>query len=173
MRNIELKARKEHLAAALLTCSEIGATAHGEIHQTDTYFCVPEGRLKLREAHPGRCELIFYRRPDVPGPKGCDYTLYPTSPDIKAFLQEALGVLAVVAKKRKLYLWENVRIHLDEVQGLGTFIEFEAVLPENADPSKDDAKGHQQLVYLMNAFDIDAETCETGSYLDLTLAAQG
>lgn len=170
MRNIELKAHHESLGTALLACSEIGATAHGEIHQTDTYFHVPAGRLKLREAHPGRCELIFYRRPDVAGPKGCDYTLYPTTPDIKDFLSEALGVLAVVEKKRQLYLWENVRIHLDEVQGLGAFIEFEAVLPENADPSKDDAKGHQQLVYLMEAFDIAPEKCETGSYLDLTLA---
>jgi adenylate cyclase class IV len=39
----------------------------------------------------------------------------------------------VVAKRRHLLLWEGVRIHLDEVERLGTFIELEAVAPPDSD----------------------------------------
>jgi len=170
MRNIELKARMKDKARALLACTQLQAVAHGMIHQTDTYFRVPEGRLKLREAHPGPSELIFYRRADIAGPKGCDYTRYPVEPDMKAFLAEVLGQLAVVAKHRTLYLWENVRIHLDDVTDLGGFIEFEAVLPPGTGNEAEDAEGYRQLELLMEAFGITEEDCETGSYLDLVLA---
>jgi len=169
MRNIELKARMKDPAKALLACTQLQAVAHGEIHQIDTYFLVPRGRLKLREAHPSSCELIYYERDDIAGPKGCDYTRYPVDTSIKAFLDQVLGIQAVVEKQRTLYLWENVRIHLDDVKGLGQYIEFEAVLSPGADTSHADQAGYHQLAHLMQAFEITEDDCETGSYLDLVL----
>ena len=67
MRNIELKARLGDRAGAEVCCAKLGATFQGDIHQVDTYFRVPEGRLKLREKEPGGDELIFYRRDDEIG----------------------------------------------------------------------------------------------------------
>jgi predicted adenylyl cyclase CyaB len=168
MRNIELKARLRDRAHALQVCTSIGATPEGDIHQIDTYFRVPSGRLKLREATPGRCELVYYQRPDVAGPKGCDYTLEPAQPSIKALLREALEQQAVVDKVRTLYLWQNVRIHLDQVRDLGEFIEFEAVL----DDDTGDADGFAKLEMLMAAFGLQEADHETGSYLELVSGAR-
>lgn len=96
-------------------------------HQIDTYFNVPNGRLKLRE---GEIEnfLIHYDRPDKDGPKQCEVILYKSQPDstLKAALTEALGVLVVVDKQREIYFIDNVKFHIDLVEGLGTFIEIEA-----------------------------------------------
>lgn len=163
MRNIELKARLRDRGRALAVCEVLGAAAQGDIHQVDTYFPVPQGRLKLREATPGRTELVHYHRPDVEGPKGCDYTLESVQPSIKALLRDALGLLAIVDKVRTLYLWENVRIHLDHVERLGDFIEFEAVL----DDTHDDDDGHVKLQHLIAAFGIRDEDHLAVSYLDL------
>ena len=166
MRNIELKARLRDRGAAISTSERLGASPQGDIHQIDTYFNVPSGRLKLREAQPGRCELVFYHRPDVEGPKGCDYTLEPAAPSIKVLLADALGVLAVVDKVRTLYLWKNVRIHIDEVAGLGAFLEFEAVL----DAMHDDADGKAKLDFLIREFGIQDADHLSVSYLDLVRA---
>jgi adenylate cyclase, class 2 len=165
MRNIELKARLRDRNEALGACKTLNAAYQGDIHQVDTYFHVPQGRLKLREADPGRDELVFYRRPDVAGPKGCDYILEPVNRTIKPFLAEALGVLAVVDKVRTLYLWENVRIHLDDVRNLGAFIEFEAVLSDEYD----DQDGCNKLQQLIHQFDLRNEDQMEVSYLDLIM----
>lgn len=166
MRNIELKARLRNWEDALRVCRELGAAAQGGITQVDTYFNVPEGRLKLREASPGRTELVYYQRPNEAGPKGCDYWLSPADAQVKPLLGVALGVLAVVRKVRTLYLWGNVRIHLDQVEGLGQFIEFEAVLDE----AHGDADGHAKLGRLMEDFGLMPEDHQTHSYLEITLA---
>ena len=165
-RNVELKARLHDRGKALKVCRGLGAAFEGDIRQTDTYFPVPEGRFKLRESDPGDDYLVFYRRPDVPGPKGCDYHIALVDPSVLALLRAALGVLGVVEKTRTLYLWENVRIHLDRVDGLGDFIEFEAVLSdEHADED-----GFRKLGQLQQAFGITAHDLVELSYLELLLA---
>jgi predicted adenylyl cyclase CyaB len=166
MRNIELKARLRDRAAASRGCENLGAIAQGDLWQRDTYFRVTEGRFKLRELKPGDDYLVFYRRPDVQGVKGCDYVLEPARASIRDVLSQALGTIAVVEKVRTLYLWHNVRIHLDRVVELGDFIEFEAVLDE----SHDDADGFRKLEQLQEALGLNEVDIEPGSYLDLTLA---
>lgn len=163
MRNIELKAWLRDRTAALEACRALGARAQGDIQQADTYFRVAEGRLKLRVNVPGEAQLVFYRRADEPGPKGSDYTLVTVAPELRQQLAEALGVVAVVDKVRTLYLWENVRIHLDRVEGLGDFIEFEAVLTDGYD----DADGHRKLARLQEAFEIRPNDLVPQSYVDL------
>lgn len=168
-RNIELKARCRDLAAAEGVCRAIGAEARGRLGQTDTYFHVPHGRLKLREndgdAFDLRCSLIWYDRPTQTAARPSDYTLVPVAEPValKAALTAALGVRVVVRKTRRLWMWHDVRIHLDDVEGLGSFIEFEAVLA----PDDPDALGLQRLAELTGAFSIHPEDQIAESYGEL------
>ncbi len=129
-RNLELKARHADLPAARTAALSLGARPAGIELQTDTYFHVPHGRLKLRVIDGQSAVLIWYERPDRATARLSAYHLVPV-PDptaLTAALGGALRVRGEVKKRREILLWHNVRIHLDEVAGLGTFVEFEAVL---------------------------------------------
>ncbi|NIA14240.1 MAG: CYTH domain-containing protein [Nitrospiraceae bacterium] len=165
-RNIELKARLRDRDRAIAVCESLGARLEGDIHQVDTYFNVPDGRFKFRASDPGDDYLVFYRRPDVRGIKGCDYVLEAVDRSVRGVLAAALGELAVVEKVRTLYLWHNVRIHLDEVQVLGAFIEFEAVLSDEYD----DKDGERKLAHLQEAFGLAPDDHFEQSYLELLRA---
>ena len=149
----------------MAACEGIGAVFQETIRQRDLYFRVPEGRFKLRESDPGEDYLVFYRRPDVAEAKGCDYEIAVVDRSVAPVLRAALGQLAVVEKNRTLYLWQNVRIHLDEVQGLGAFIEFEAVLSD----TQDDADGFAKLEFLQERFGLSPDDIEAASYVELVL----
>ncbi len=144
-RNVELKARLADLAAARKIAQRLATEHLGVQQQVDTYFHCPHGRLKLRKIDSRTAQLVWYSRPDEAGAKASDYLLVDVpdpAPETGAF--RALGVLVVVAKRREIFLHHNVRIHLDEVSGLGTFLEFEAVL----DPSIDDTRGRAEVAAL-------------------------
>ncbi len=164
-RNIELKARYADLARGRAIAERIGATSRGILVQTDTYFKVAAGRLKLREIEGAGSELIWYHRANDTSARSSDYTLYSISDPVtfKAMLSGALGTWCVVRKRRDLYLWKNVRIHLDEVDGLGTFIEFEAVLSE----TETEHDAYDRLAYLKDQFGIRGADCIADSYSDL------
>jgi len=106
-----------------------GADARGEDAQTDTYFAVPEGRLKVREGSIENA-LIAYARPDLPGAKPCDVTMTEldraASGGVREILEASLPVLVRVRKRREILFIGNVKFHLDTVEGLGTFVEIEA-----------------------------------------------
>jgi len=132
-RNLEIKARDADPRRTVELAKELGAEDRGELVQRDTYFEGARGRLKLREQTPGDAELIQYRRPDEAGPRTSDFRRVPVADAaaLREALDAALGTLVVVDKRRRLLLWEGVRIHLDEVEGLGSHLELEA--PEEAD----------------------------------------
>ena len=134
-RNLELKARDPDPGRSLERALELGAEDQGEIVQRDTYFAGAGGRLKLREQTPGETELIQYRRADQAAARTSEYRLVPVAEAdaLREALDAALGTLAVVEKRRRLLLWDGVRIHLDDVDGLGTFVELEAT---DEDPAK-------------------------------------
>jgi adenylate cyclase, class 2 len=162
MRNIELKARiadwdKAHEVAAAVATKRLGKQ-----HQIDTYFHCRHGRLKLRQIDGLRAELICYARPDEEGPKPSDFQVAPIAhPEtLKAALTAALGVRAIVEKRRDIFLHHQVRIHLDDVTGLGHFIEFEAVLG----PSLDEAAGRVLIDTLTRQFGISPADLLTNSY---------
>jgi predicted adenylyl cyclase CyaB len=133
-RNIELKARYPDLQIARNICQEILAGFQGTLKQEDVYFTVPRGRLKLRTIDDKRSELIAYHRPDQPEVRGSDYHIVeiPDAHATQSALAAILGIRGIVRKHRELYLWHNVRIHLDTIESLSTFIEFEAVVSETA-----------------------------------------
>jgi adenylate cyclase class 2 len=140
-RNVELKARDDDLAGSVAICRALGAEDHGEIRQRDTYFNVAGGGLKLREESPGHAHLIQFERSNEPQQRESRYRIVAIEdgPALRAVLDAALGVKVVVAKRRRLHVWREVRIHLDEVDGLGTFIELEAVARPESDLTREHA----------------------------------
>ena len=165
MRNIELKARLDDLPAARRVAESLATQRLGVQEQIDTYFRCATGRLKLRQISGQTAQLIWYVRPSDPRPKASDYYLVPApQPEtLIAALRSAMGIVCVVRKRREIYLWQNVRIHLDEVEGLGQFLEFEAVLS----PGIDETAGRGQLQDLMAQFGIRPEDLLAGSYIDM------
>jgi predicted adenylyl cyclase CyaB len=163
--NLELKARCADLALARQRVARLGVRSAGMEAQTDTYFRVPHGRLKLREITGQPAVLIWYDRPEDVAVRSSHYHLVPV-PDpvlLRAALMAALGVRGEVRKRREILLYHNVRIHLDEVAGLGTFVEFEAVLTEGVTLEQ----SRQFLDELMHVLEIRPEDCVAGSYADL------
>jgi len=165
--NVEIKARVGN-PARLKTL--VVALAHnpGEvIAQEDTFFTVPSGRLKLRKFSSNSAELIYYEREDGPGPKASRYWISRThEPDaLKVVLQMSLGVRGVVSKTRTLYLVGQTRIHLDEVEGLGSFVELEVLMQ----PNQPHADGVQIARELMVKLDIADSALVEQAYIDLLL----
>ncbi len=140
-RNVELKARDDDLDWSLSVCRKLGAEDHGTIQQRDTYFTVTGGGLKLREESPGSAHLIQFERADEPQQRESRYRIVgiEDGPQLRVALQAALGVSVVVAKCRRLHIWREVRIHLDVVDRLGTFIELEAVAAPESDLTREHA----------------------------------
>ncbi len=169
--NIEIKARCAHPEEIRDLLNKLQAEFIGTDYQTDTYFNVPHGRLKLREGNIENA-LIHYFRNDQAGPKRSDISLYKTQPrsDLKQVLTAALGLLAVVSKRRQIYFIENVKFHIDEVQQLGAFVEVEAI---DRDGSIGEEKLREQCQYYLNLFKIRKEDLVEVSYSDLATGLAG
>jgi predicted adenylyl cyclase CyaB len=173
--NVELKARLADPAAAVATALALGAEDLGTDEQTDTYFSLGRERLKLRESSTGAHRLIRYSRPDAAGARKSSYRLLPVSDPaaMRAMFERQWGTRAVVRKTRRLFLWEGrVRIHVDRVEGLGDFLEFEAVLDPDR-PSYDESAARLDVARLAHDFAVaDADLVAT-SYATLALEAGG
>lgn len=175
-RNVEIKARvaDRDAMAALDTRAALQARSGPVgLTQDDTFFPSPQGRLKLRveseDGGPLQARLIFYRRPDQAGPKLSFYRMSSTAdPDgLRETLDLAYGTLGRVVKRRRLYLIGRTRVHLDEVAGLGLFLELEVVL---ADDEPVEA-GEAEALALMQTLGIAAEDRVETAYLDLLAQA--
>jgi homotetrameric cytidine deaminase len=168
-RNVELKATDPDPERSLAVCLELGAEDRGVLVQRDTYFRVPDGRLKLREETPGGAALIQYDRPDAAEARESRYRIAPVEDGgaLREALAAALGTLVVVDKERRLLLWEGVRIHLDRVEGLGSFLELEGVAPAGSDLEPERAR----VARLSEALGLDAGRILSDSYSDRLLAA--
>ncbi len=165
--NVELKARDADPETTASRCLALGATDHGVLDQRDTYFVGRAGRLKLRE-QDGAAELIAYRREDSEAPESSAYVRAPVGdPELlREALDGALGTRVVVVKRRRLLLWENVRIHLDEVDGLGSFLELEAIVGPAGD---DEAVAQQKVAQLRSELQISDDMLVAVGYSDLLL----
>jgi adenylate cyclase, class 2 len=128
MKNIEFKAELRDIDLARSICRATGATTVASVEQTDTYYKVTQGRLKKREVPDEPTEWIAYDRPDRSQAKASTFTIYTEEEAAARFGTAPLPVWVVVRKRRDVFMWRNVRIHLDQVEGLGTFLEFEALV---------------------------------------------
>ncbi len=155
-RNLERKFRCPDLDAVRAALPALPIRREGVQLQTDTYFHARSGRLKLREIDGQPAVLIWYDRSDAATAKLCNYHLVPVADAalLRTTLTAALGERGVVRKRREIYHYRNVRIHLDDVEGLGKFVEFEAVLA----PQDDEAAALADLEMLRRALGlVDAE----------------
>jgi predicted adenylyl cyclase CyaB len=164
-RNIEIKANIRDLDSLVSEVTLIADSGPVVIDQDDTFFHCPDGRLKLRELSANQGELILYHRPDVSGPKTSTYVISQTSEPgkMREILSAALGVAGRVRKRRHLYLCGSTRIHIDDVEGLGNFVELEVVL-ENSDSVE---SGHQIAEELMTRLGIQSGDLVEGAYIDM------
>jgi len=163
--NLEIKAKYPSLARARKISRTLGARFGGTLKQTDTYFKVKQGRLKLREINAKQLELIFYRRENARGSRYSDYVVLELKKKVvaKRVLNSLFETMVIVRKKRELFLYKNSRIHIDSVAELGGFIEFEVLVVRGK-------KQAQQLMsFLRSKFGIDSSMLIAGSYSDLLL----
>ena len=168
--NVEIKAWCAGHEPIRLALRNREAEFIGKDHQVDTYFKAGSGRLKLRE---GTIEnnLIWYQREDKSGPRISHCMLYQTEAGsvLKEMLKRAMGVMVVVDKEREIYFIGNIKVHLDRVSGLGTFLEIEAQ-SKAGDLSEEIL--YAQCSRLMDEFGIAAGDLVSESYSDLILAQE-
>lgn len=163
--NVEIKARVDDLAAIRSRAEALAGSPGEYLTQEDTFFRTSRGRLKLRMLAPARAELIYYERTDAPGPKRSDYRVSPASDPaaLRDVLSAALGIRGIVRKRRTLCIVGQTRIHLDEVEGLGDFVELEVVLRPGQGPDEGESIARD----LMARLGIPADGLVAGAYLDL------
>lgn len=170
MRNLELKVAcdAESFAAVQRVARSLGSSIL--IRQRDTYFAAPSGRLKLREIDADgtrSAELIGYARPDVAGARWSQYYRAEFSPGqiapLVEMMERTIGVRVVVEKAREVILYRHTRIHLDQVDGLGQFVELETVI----DDELSDAEAERELAEVTALLGIDGMPAVGGSYSDL------
>ncbi len=166
--NVEIKARCAAPAEIRKLLLANSADFKGTDEQEDTYFSVPEGRLKLRLG-PIEKSLIFYNRNNQGGPKTSEVTMADASANgeaLKQVLCKALGVKVTVKKSREIYFIDNVKFHLDEVPGLGSFVEIEAI---DFDGSIGQTKLDEQCRHYITLFGIQEQDLISVSYSDMLL----
>jgi len=163
--NIEIKARVRNFEEMRQRAEKLSDMPLQVIQQEDTFFNTEMGRLKLRVFAPERGQLIFYARPDQEGPKRSDYHIYETADpeNLKRVLELTYGIRGVVRKTRYLYIVGQTRVHLDDVEGLGQFMELEVVMQMG----QSDAEGQAIAEGLMTGLGVERSDLLEGAYLDL------
>jgi predicted adenylyl cyclase CyaB len=163
--NLEIKARIQSVQYAINIAETLPANFVNELNQTDTYFIAPKGRLKLREINGACYELIYYNRTETSNERLSDFEISTVADPInlKSILKMAYGISAVVQKKRLLYLYGTTRIHIDYIDNLGAFIEFEVPV------GTDHQKTHNIMQFLISKFQIQDNSFIKESYMDLLL----
>ncbi len=169
--NVEIKAKVRDLTRQREIAAQISNSGPTLLEQTDTFFKVQRGRLKLREFASGDAEVIQYQRPDRTLPAESCYSIVPVSRPsaLKEALAAALGIAGVVKKRRYVYMVGQTRIHFDEVANLGDFIELEVVLS----PEQTAEDGEDIARRLMQRLDIRDEDLIDRAYVDVLPGNQG
>jgi adenylate cyclase len=167
--NIEIKARVKNFEEIRQRAERLSDTPVEVISQEDVFFNTPQGRLKLRIFSRDQGQLIYYIRPNQEGPKRSDYHIFHTADpaSLRRVLELAYGIRGVVRKTRYLYLVEQTRVHLDDVEDLGQFIELEVVMQGG----QSDAEGQAIAEDLMASLGVEKSDLLEGAYMDLLEAA--
>ena len=166
---VMLKARDRDSARSLSIMLQLGAEDRGHVHQLDTYFALPGGRLKLREQEQ-ESELSYHAAGEEAAGSGSYRTAKVSDPvAVRGALAAKFGVLGVIEKSRRALLWRDVRVRLDDVRGLGTFISLAVSAPDSSQVS-----GRAHVRGLREALAITDAQLLLGSYCDrLLLTPEG
>ncbi|XP_035661979.1 uncharacterized protein LOC118406192 [Branchiostoma floridae] len=163
--NIEIKARVHDVTSLHKLASELSQSQGSQLVQEDTFFCVPRGRLKLRHLKGCPSELISYDRPDQQGPKESVFFIAKVQnpEEIKVTLGHALGIRGIVRKLRTLYLVGQTRIHVDNVENLGHYMELEVMMQ----PGQSADEGEQIANELMEKLGVKSCDLIDTAYIDM------
>ena len=165
MKNIEIKTPLSKRPETEKKLGSIGARLEWTKEQADTFFKVPSGWLKLREVEDDPAALISYRRSvEDSGPRESEYNIFrlQDATELKLVLEQSLGILGRVEKQRSLWLWRHTRVHLDQVHGLGDFLELETVL-SGISPAEGTAESEEVIGLL----ELDRKLFISVPYLEL------
>lgn len=167
--NIEIKARVRDFDKIRQRAEKLSDKPLQIITQEDIFFKTEQGRLKLRLLAPDRAQLIYYLRSDQEGPKRSDYHIFetPDPENLKRVLELAYGIGGVVRKTRYLYMVGQTRVHLDDVERLGQFMELEVVMREG----QSSAEGEEIAAGLMTSLGVERSDLLKGAYMDLLESA--
>jgi len=167
--NAEFKARCSDPRDAVRRVRAAGGRWIGREHQIDTYYRIAEGRLKMRKTG-SRSELVWYFRGNSLRSKRSDVLMLRLSDaaSVKEALARDLGVKVVVDKIRRVYLKDNVRVHIDNVRGLGQFVEIEAV-----GRAKNFRTLQKQAEEMARILGLHRSDLIRGSYSDLLIQSRG
>jgi len=167
-KNLEIKVALEDFSGILRNIASLGVNEAGILYQVDKYFLIGKKRLKLRDVN-GESQLIYYSRPDTQEPKLSQYYVFTFTNKQGIVIEKILSMLftvrAIVSKKRILYLYKHTRIHLDEVENLGNFLELETVF-DRKDPQYDFYHEHNIVI---NTLGLPRYKKIKSSYSDLIL----
>jgi guanylate kinase len=164
--NIEFKARCEDISLARELCRARNADLLGQNDQSDSYFALSSGRLKLRENSRGDRSLIYYDRLDSPLPRESEFEIVSvddSSLPVVELFKKVIGVRVVITKKRETYRLGSAIVNLDDVDGLGRFIEIEV----EADGLGDRARATRVADDLLTYFHLTPADLIPWSYADL------
>jgi predicted adenylyl cyclase CyaB len=162
--NIEIKAKLRNYGKIKKTVEALCSKPTDVVRQKDTFFYTKSGRLKLRET-PNNSALIYYDRKDSVNPTLSEIQIHSVenTDSLKTILTQSIGIRGIVKKKRRLYHYDQTRIHLDDVESLGKFIELEVLLEKEQSFSSGVAVAKD----LMKKFDIDKNDLIDVAYIDL------
>ena len=163
---VELKAKVDNLEPIRRKLRVLKAKHAGTFQQSDIYFDVPKGRLKLRQINSEKTQVIYYERENISKPRRSDVFVleFPESRAFTALLKKILEVKATVKKTREIYRHQRTQVHLDTVDSLGCYVEFERKTPNTL---KEVEKNIKLLEKLMATLEINPENLEKLSYSDL------
>lgn len=163
--NIEFKARVADRGQYEKMLLDLNPEFRGEDRQTDIYFVVPQGRLKLREGNIENA-LIYYERNETSGVRESDVILHKHEhcEALKKILNKLHQVKTVVKKNRRIYFIGNVKFHFDRIEGHGDFVEVEAI-DETGSADKDDLR--RQCLRYLSYFGIGEGDLVHCSYSDM------
>ena len=168
--NVEIKARVSEPDRLRQVVETLCGSADRVLRQEDIFFRTTAGRLKLRFLEPRLGQLIYYQRPDQPGPSESQYFISKTNDpaSLKTVLEHGLGIRGVVKKQRRVFLHGQTRIHLDLVENLGSYLELEVSLR----PGQDAEEGHRIAHHLMDHLGVEEADLVPGAYIDLLEEAE-
>lgn len=159
--NLEIKIKVENLKQITNLIEQLGAVYSELLKQKDTYYKNDAGLLKLRNTNR-EFQLIKYNRDEINPDRWSDYELlFITGDNVEDYLASLFEIEAIVEKERELYLFNNTRIHLDNVKGLGQFLELETVVRT----SQEEAKTEFEKVLAALKIDINKQIKTSYRYL--------
>jgi len=169
--NVEIKARVKDVAALRERVQALAEQDPELLRQEDTFFCTRAGRLKLRVFDGGRGELIYYERDDNCGPVPSTYLVSPVEDvsGLRESLASLLGVRGIVRKEREYFRLGRTRVHIDQVESLGAFLELEVVLAAGESAEA----GRAEALALMEALSVRSEDLLSAAYIDLVESRAG